>query len=75
MQTQEDSAFQDYVKTFSNMKPKSAASVLEEMVTSNNTELAVKILNAMSVSERADIMNALSAETAARLLRMMDPSS
>lgn len=75
VQQQEDATFQEYAKTYATMKPKNAAAVLEEMVAGDNADLAVRILNALSVDERADIINAISAEAAARLLKMMDPSS
>lgn len=71
---QEDSAFQEYAQTFAAMKPKNAAAVLEEMVASNNMDLAVRILNTLSVDKRADIINSISSDVAAMLLRMMDPS-
>lgn len=73
IQQQEDSAFQEYVQTFATMKPKTAASVLEEMAASDNIDLAVRVLNALEVEDRAKIMNSISAEVSARLLRLMDP--
>lgn len=75
VQRQEDTAFLEYAETFSTMKSKTAAAVLEEMVSSNNIDLAVRVLNALSVEKRAEIMNSISAEVAARLLKLMDPGA
>ena len=55
------------------MKPKEAAGVFEEMT--DNLDLVVKILNAMSVEDRAKILGAMDASVAAKLTKMMDPDS
>lgn len=54
------------------MKPKQAAKVFEEMT--DNLDLVAKILNAMSVDDRAAIMGVMDSAVAARLTKMMDPS-
>ncbi len=55
------------------MKPKQAAGVFEEMT--DNLDLVAKILNAMSVEDRAKILGAMDASVAAKLTKMMDPDS
>lgn len=72
-QLEADKEVQDYAKTYSEMKPKEAASIFENMT--DNLDLVAKILNAMAVDERADIMGVMDSEVAARLTKMMDPDS
>lgn len=72
IQLEESTAFQDYVSTFTNMKPKAAAAVLEEMTDLNEV---AKILNAMNADSRGDIMNQMSAEFAAKVAAIMNPDS
>lgn len=66
-----DSKVQEFAKTYSGMKPKQAAKVFEEMT--DNLDLVVKILNAMSVEDRSAILGVMDSELAARLTKMMDP--
>lgn len=72
-QLEEDQKFQDYAKAYAEMKPKEAAGVFEEMT--DNLDLVAKILNAMSVEDRAKILGAMDAGVAAKLTKMMDPDS
>lgn len=72
-QLEADKEVQDYAKTYSEMKPKEAAAIFENMT--DNLDLVAKILNAMAVDERADIMGVMDSEVAARLTKMMDPDS
>lgn len=72
-QLEADKEVQDYAKTYSEMKPKEAAAIFEDMT--DNLDLVAKILNAMAVDERADIMGVMDSEVAARLTKMMDPDS
>lgn len=67
-----DSKVQEYAQTYAEMKPKQAAKVFEEMT--DNLDLVAKILNAMSVDERAAIMGVMDSAVAARLTKMMDPN-
>lgn len=67
-----DSKVQEFAQTYSALKPKQAAKVFEEMT--DNLDLVVKILNAMSVEDRAAIMGVMDSELAARLTKMMDPN-
>lgn len=72
IQLQESTQFQEYVSTFTNMKPKAAAALLEEMTDLNEV---AKILNAMNASSRGDIMNQMSAEFGAKVAAIMNPDT
>lgn len=72
IQLEESSAFQEYVSTFTNMKPKAAAAVLEEMTDLNQV---AKILNAMNADSRGAIMNQMSSEFAAKVAAIMNPDT
>lgn len=72
IQLEESTKYQDYVSTFTNMKPKAAAALLEEMTDLNEV---AKILNAMNADSRGDIMNQMSAEFAAKVAAIMNPDS
>lgn len=73
VQAQENEEFQSYAQTYAEMKPKEAAATFEEMT--DNLELVARILNALSVEDRAKIMDALDKDLAARLTKIMDPES
>lgn len=72
-QSESSTAFQDYARSFANMKPKEAAGILEEM--KDNMDLAARILQALSTEERGAIMGQMDAEFAARVAKIMDPDS
>lgn len=72
IQLEESTKYQDYVSTFTNMKPKAAAALLEEMTDLNEV---AKILNAMNADSRGDIMNQMSAEFGAKVAAIMNPDS
>ena len=72
-QQQADKEVEDFVKTYSNMKPKQAAKVFEEM--DDRLELVARILEGMSVEERAEIMNVIDPEIGAKLTKIMNPGS
>lgn len=71
-QIQEDAKMEEYAQTFSEMEPASAAAIFEEM--SGELDLVSKILMRMNAENRGSIMASMSAETAARLTRIMDPT-
>lgn len=73
-QQEESTQFAAYVDTFAKMKPKSAAQGLEELLGSD-IKLAGRILQALSTDDRAAIMDQMSAESVARLAKIMDPES
>ncbi|MCR5272407.1 MAG: hypothetical protein K6E13_05420 [Lachnospiraceae bacterium] len=70
-QIQTDEEIEDYVKTYSSMKPKAAAAVFDTMT--NNLDLVAKILNAMDAESRANIMNVMDSEVVAKLTAIMEP--
>ena len=72
-QTETDREIQDYVQTYSEMKPAQAASIFQEMT--DDLDLVAKILYQMSAEDRAKILGAMDADTAARLTKILDPDS
>lgn len=72
LQQQKDEEMDNYVKTFAAMKPKAAAKAFETM---SDLDLVAKILKAMSVEKRAAILDVMSADFAAKLVKILDPSS
>ena len=70
-QIQEDKEIDDYVKTYSEMKAKSAAAIFEQM--GDNLDLVVKILERMEAAPRAKILNSMSPDFAARITKLMNP--
>lgn len=63
---------EDYVKTYSSMKPKEAAAVFDTMT--NNLNLVAEILENMDAQSRADILGKMSSDTAAKVTEIMKPS-
>lgn len=74
VQLEESREFKDYVDTFAQMTPKTAAQALEEL-TGTDAKLVARILKAMTTESRAAIMNQMSAANVARLAKIMDPES
>ena len=72
-QMEESKEIQDYAQAYSEMKPKQAAAIFEEMT--NNLELAARILKEMSAEDRGKILGAMDAEIAAKLTKIMEPDS
>ena len=72
-QLQASQEIQDFALAYSEMKPKQAAAIFEEMT--DNLNLAAKRLNAMSAEDRGAILGVMDAEVAARLTKIMDPDS
>ena len=72
VQLEESSAFQEFARSFAQMKPKAAAQLLEEMTDLNRV---ARILLALNAEERAAIMNQMTAEFGARVATIMDPNS
>ena len=71
-QTLTDEQMDDYVKTYSSMKPKEAAAIFDTMT--DNLGLVSDILMCMGAQARADILGKMNAETAAKLTEIMEPS-
>ncbi len=70
-QQQADSEIEDYVSSYSNMKPKEAAAIFDTMT--DNLNLVAKILENMGAQARADILGSMNAETAAKVTEIMNP--
>ncbi len=68
-----DAELEDYAAAYSQMKPKQAAAIFEDMT--DNLELVAKILGIMSSDDRGAILGVMDAEVAARLTKIMDPDS
>lgn len=72
-QIAEDDMLDEYVKAYSQMKPKQAAAIFEQMP--DNLELSAKILWAMDPNDRAKILGVMDAELASQLTKIMDPDN
>ena len=72
---QETKEIQDYVAAYSNMKPKEAAALFEQMTDTEGIQLAARILGAMNPEDRAAIFNEMDKEVAARITKILDPES
>ncbi|MBR6307632.1 MAG: hypothetical protein IKR39_03405 [Lachnospiraceae bacterium] len=68
----EDKEITDYVSMYSQMKPKAAAKIFDEM-TKDNSKLIAKILTAMEPDAAAKILAAMEAANAAVLTKIMYP--
>ena len=74
VQLEESTEFKEFASAFAQMKPKAAAEALEEMM-NTDTNTVARILNTLSVEDRAAIMNQMSAENTARIAKIMKPDS
>lgn len=72
VQLQESQEIQDYAAAYSAMEAKSAAKIFNNMT--DDLSRVAKILNAMSVEARGEILAAMDAEIAAKLTKIMDPN-
>ncbi len=70
-QIEEDKIMDQYVKTYSEMKPKQAAAIFDQM--GDSLDLVAKILKHMDDSPRAKILQAMDKEIASKLTKIMDP--
>lgn len=68
---EEEVALQDYVDTYSSMKPQDAAKVFDSMMP-DQSDLIVKILQKLTVRQRANILSQMSVENAAALTVQME---
>ena len=71
VQQEKDDVMSDYVKAYSQMKPKQAAAIFDTMT--DNLELVAKILSAMKADARGDILGNMKTDTAAKLTKLMEP--
>lgn len=63
---------EEYVKTYSQMKPKEAAAIFNTMT--NDLQLVADILTNMDAQSRANILGKMDSETAAKVTEIMQPS-
>lgn len=71
-QTAENEEIEDYVKTYSTMKPKEAAAIFDTMT--DNLQLVADILENMDAQSRANILGKMNSETAAKVTEILEPS-
>lgn len=71
-QQQTDNKISDYVKGYSQMKPKEAAAIFDTMT--DNLNLVAQILENMDAQSRADILGKMNSDTAAKVTEIMNPS-
>ncbi|MCI7594698.1 MAG: hypothetical protein MSS92_00500 [Lachnospiraceae bacterium] len=72
-QLEESKEVQDYAQAYSEMKPKQAAGIFEEM--SNNLDLAARILKEMDPEARGNVLGVMDPAIAAKLTKIMEPDS
>ncbi len=72
-QLEESKEIQDYASAYSQMKPKQAAAIFENMTEQLN--LAARILKTMNAEARGKILGAMDPAIAAKLTKIMDPES
>lgn len=64
---------EDYVKTYSSMKPKEAAAIFDTMT--DDLDLVADILMNMDAQARADILGKMNSDTAAKVTEIMEPEN
>lgn len=67
----DEAALADYVKTYSDMKPKAAAQVFDNMMP-DQSDLVVKILSNMTADQRAAILSNMSVANASQITVLME---
>ena len=70
-QLETDKIMDEYVKAYSEMKPKQAAAIFNEM--GDNLDLVAKILGHMDANSRAKILQVMDKDIASKLTKIMDP--
>ena len=70
-QIETDKIMDEYVKAYTEMKPKQAAAIFNEMT--DNLELVAKILGNMEPNARAKILGQMDKDTASKITKIMDP--
>ncbi len=70
-QTLYNEKVEDYVKTYSSMKPKEAAAIFNTMT--DDLQLVAEILMNMDAQSRSDILGKMTSETAAKVTEIMKP--
>lgn len=70
-QIETDKEIEDYVKAYSDMKPKAAAAIFEDM--QDNLELVAEILGRMDPTARGKILQVMDSKVASKITKIMDP--
>jgi len=70
-QLETDKIMDEYVKAYTEMKPKQAAAIFNEMT--DSLDLVAKILGKMDPNARAKILGQMNKDTASKLTKIMDP--
>lgn len=73
IEREESEEIRNYAKAYSEMKPKEAAAIIEEMT--DNLKLAARILGVMNAEDRGKILGVMDPKVAAKLTKIMDPES
>ncbi len=73
VQKEESKEIQDWAAAYSQMKPKQAAAIFEEM--KDDLDVAARILKTMNAESRGSIMGVMDSEIAAKLTKLMEPES
>ena len=71
-QTAEDEQLDDYIKTYSSMKPNEAAAIFDPMT--DNLKLVAQILDGMDADSRAVILGKITSDTSSKVTEIMKPS-
>ena len=70
-QLETDKIMDEYIKGYTEMKPKQAAAIFDEM--GDNLDLVAKILGHMEPNARAKILQAMDKDLASKITKIMDP--
>ncbi len=70
-QLENDKIMDEYVKAYTEMKPKQAAAIFNQMT--DSLDLVAKILGNMDANARAKILGQMDKDTASKLTKIMDP--
>ena len=66
-----DAKTKEYASTYSAMKPKQAAGIMEQMT--DNLQLVANILQNMTAAQRGSILGAMDSKVAASVTKLMEP--
>ena len=72
-QQEETDEIKDYAQAYSEMKPKQAAAIFEQMT--DNLDLVARILGVMEPDDRGAILGVMDETVAAQITKIMDPES
>lgn len=73
IQKEETDEIKNYAQAYSEMKPKEAAAIFEDMT--DSLDLVARILWVMEPADRGKILGVMDEEIAARITKIMDPES